>query len=365
MSDFECFESESGLLVNLACLMTRPTGISTYALNILPHLQALDPILLTAQSMPAYQCYPTPSKQTAEYGIQGHLRRLLWTETDLPKLYQKLKAKLLFSPLPEAPLLSQCQYIVMVHDLIPLKFPQLRSPLTLYNRLLVPKILKNALHIVCNSTATADDLTQLLEIPAQKITPILLAYDQQHFQFLDLPTNQYFLYLGRHAPHKNLSRLISAFASVAQHQDYQLWFAGEPDRRYTPLLKAQIASLGLSSQVKFLDYIAYADLPRLINQAIALVFPSLWEGFGLPVLEAMACGTPVITSNLSSLPEVAEDAALLVNPYQVDQLAEAMRLMVNDASLRSQLRLAGLDRASQFSWSKTGQATVEVIKRFL
>jgi glycosyltransferase involved in cell wall biosynthesis len=365
MADLKGFASESGLLVNLASLMTRPTGISTYALNLLPHLQALDPTLLTAQPLPAYRCYPTPAKLTAEQGIQGHLKRLVWTETDLPKISQQLKAKLLFSPLPEAPLLSPSRYVVMVHDLIPLKLPNLRSPLTLYNRFLVPRILENALHILCNSTATADDLTQLLKIPAGKITPILLAYDQQHFQWLDLPTDQYFLYLGRHAPHKNLSRLIAAFASVAQDQDSQLWLAGEPDRRYTPRLKAQIASLGLTSQVKFLDYIAYADLPRLINQAIALVFPSLWEGFGLPVLEAMACGTPVITSNLSSLPEVAGEAALLVNPDQVDELAEAMRMIVNDAGLRSQLRQAGLRRAKQFSWAKTGQATVELIKQYL
>ncbi len=109
----------------------------------------------------------------------------------------------------------------------------------------------------------------------------------------------------------------------------------------------------------------YDQLPIIINQAIALVFPTLWEGFGLPVLEAMACGTPVITSNLSSLPEVAGDAAILVNPYNTQEITEAMQAVATDSTLRSRLSTLGINRASQFSWAKTGQATVEVLQRYL
>ena len=123
--------------------------------------------------------------------------------------------------------------------------------------------------------------------------------------------------------------------------------------------------LGISHQVKFLDYVPYDDLPKIIRSAIALVFPSLWEGFGLPVLEAMACGTPVITSNLSSLPEVAGDAAILIDPYKVEEITDAMQAIANETGLRSHLSQLGLQRATQFSWEKTGQATVEVLKRFL
>jgi glycosyltransferase involved in cell wall biosynthesis len=148
-------------------------------------------------------------------------------------------------------------------------------------------------------------------------------------------------------------------------RDCELWIAGPPDPRYTPTLQAQVDQLSVSDRVKFLDYVPYDGLPTLINQAIALVFPTLWEGFGLPVLEAMACGTPVITSNLSSLPEVAGDAALLVNPYETREIAEAMEAIATDSKLRSQLRGLGLKRASQFSWAKTGQATVEVLQTFL
>ncbi|NET33111.1 MAG: glycosyltransferase family 4 protein, partial [Cyanothece sp. SIO1E1] len=107
------------------------------------------------------------------------------------------------------------------------------------------------------------------------------------------------------------------------------------------------------------------QLPRLINQAIALLLPSLWEGFGFPVLDAMACGTPVITANLSSLPEVTGNAALLVDPYSVDEISAAMSTVAHDGQVRSHLRQAGLTRASQFSWAKTGQATVEVLQQYL
>jgi len=158
---------------------------------------------------------------------------------------------------------------------------------------------------------------------------------------------------------------LKAFGKIQNSSDCQLWLAGSPDRRYTPQLKRQVAELGLTERVKFLDYVPYNQLPRIIGEAIALVFPSLWEGFGLPVLEAMACGTPVITSNLSSLPEVAGNAALLIDPYNTQEIAAAMKAIATDSTLRSHLRTLSLQRASQFSWAKTGSATVAVLQQYL
>ncbi|MFN4955028.1 MAG: glycosyltransferase family 4 protein, partial [Aphanizomenon sp.] len=132
-----------------------------------------------------------------------------------------------------------------------------------------------------------------------------------------------------------------------------------------PLLEIQTQELGINHLVKFLNYVPYNELPIIINQAIALVFPSLWEGFGLPVLEAMACGTPVITSNISSLPEVAGDAAILINPYNIEEITAAMKIIINDSETRKQLSEKGLKRANQFTWEKTGLATVEVLKKYL
>ncbi len=358
----------SELVVNLAVLMKKPTGITLYAQNIYPYLQPLQPLLLIAQAQLGFDCHIIPDNMTPNQGSKGHLRRLLWTQFALPQLYHQFKANLLFSPLPEAPLFAHCRQIVMVHDLIPWRFPKRFSPLTPYFRAYIPQVLQQSEHIICNSLATAQDITQFWGIPASKITSIPLAYDPLHFRVLaearrsDLPP--YFLYLGRPDPHKNLTRLLQAFAQM-KTQDCQLWIAGPQDNRYTPLLQQQAQELGIGDRLVFLDYLPLAEVPRLINQALALVFPSLWEGFGFPVLEAMACGTPVITSNLSSLPEVVGEAGILIDPYNLDELAAAMDEVARDVGLRSQLRQLGLSRASQFSWEKTGEATREVLRSFL
>lgn len=353
------------LLINLSVLIPEPTGISIYARQILPAFESLNPTLLIAESMANYHCYPVPGNMTPAQGTKGHLRRLVWTQFRLPAIYRRLEGKLLFSPLPEAPLYTNCRSIVMAHDLIPLRFPRKGSRLTAYFKYYIPQVLTQAEHIVCNSKATANDLIRFFDLPAAKITPISLGYDPHQFKFLNLPTQNYFLYLGRHDAYKNLSRLISAFANLPDYKNYQLWFAGPTDHTYTPQLKAQVQELELTQNIKFLDYVSRENLPIIINQAIALVFPSLWEGFGFPVLEAMACGTPVITSNCASLPEVGGDAVIYINPKNITEITAAMDLLAHSPIKRTQLREQGLERAKQFSWEKTGQQTVQVIQEYL
>ncbi|MER3433407.1 MAG: mannosyltransferase [Leptolyngbya sp. ERB_1_1] len=357
--------SSSSLLINLSFLAAQPTGHSVYAKNIVAALKNLEPLLFTAQQFPEFNCYSIPNNMAPEFGIKGHIKRLRWTQFQLPRLYDRFQGQLLFSPIPEAPLFTGCQYIVTLHDLIPLRFFSRLSAMRSYCRYYVPQVLNQAKHVFCDSEATAKDAIDFCQVPAHKLTVIPLAYDESHFRFLDLPTQNYFLYMGRHQPYKNLQRVIRAFAAIAKHSDCEFWIAGTTDRRYTPNLIAEIEHLQLSDRVKFLSYVSYAELPELINRAIALVFPSLWEGFGLPVLEAMACGTPVITSNLSSMPEVAGDAALLVDPYSETAIVEAMKAIVTDAQLHHQLRQKGFDRASNFSWQKTASQTADVLKQYL
>jgi glycosyltransferase involved in cell wall biosynthesis len=362
---------ESAIAINLSFVGKKPTGLATYALNLIPNLPCSDLTLLASQNFPRlpHHYHEIPDNLTPDQGKSGHLRRLLWTQFQAPKLCgvgNASRNRLFFSPIPEAPLNRSCRSIVVVHDLIPLRFPSWKSPLTQYARHYIPHVLRQAQHIICNSTATAQDITRFFQIPATKITPIPLAHDAQHFRPSPAPATSprpYFFYVGRPDPYKNLHRVI--WALTALPPDYQLLIAGSGDRRYTPLLQTQIQELGLTDRVQFLDYVTYDQLPILYSGAIALVFPSLWEGFGFPVLEAMACGAPVITSNLSSLPEVAGDAAILVNPYDENAIAEAMQRIAMDERGRSQLRVAGLARASEFSWAKTGQATAEILQRFL
>jgi glycosyltransferase involved in cell wall biosynthesis len=353
------------LIINLSVLFSRPTGISIYIKNLFPYLKPLNPTLLTTENHPEFNCYPISDSLTVAQDPKNHFLRLLWTQFQLPKIYENLKSQLLFSPVIEAPLYTNCRFIVTAHDFIPLRFPQPWSRLTTYYRYFIPQVLNQSLHIICDSQSTAQDMTNFFQIAPSKITSIPLAYDRLNFRFLNLPTRNYFLYIGRHDPYKNLHRLITAFSQLPHQRDYELWLAGPTDPRYTPLLKKQTEELGITDAVKFLNYVPYNELPTLINQAIALVFPSLWEGFGLPVLEAMACGTPVITSNLSSLPEVTGDAAILINPYITEEITAAMSQILADATGRSQLSRQGMDRAKQFSWEKTGFATAEVLKKFL
>ncbi|NJK74102.1 MAG: glycosyltransferase family 4 protein [Microcoleus sp. SU_5_6] len=352
------------LLINLSFLTPQPTGIGTYAANIFPHLQQLEPTLLTSQKFENYTCYQIPENLTPDRGTKGQINRLLWTQFDLPKISKKLQSNLIFSPLPEAPLYASCRSIVTVHDLIPLRFFKNFSRLTAYFRYYIPQVLRQAEHIICDSQATLEDVVKFFGISDKKMTAVPLACDKNNFRYLDLPAKNYFLYTGRHDPYKNLERLIAAFATLPDRSNCELWLAGPPNA-YTPQLIEQVAELGLKSSVKFLGYVSYNQLPVLMNQAIALVFPTLWEGFGLPILEAMACGTPVITSNISSMPEVAGNAALLINPYSIGEIAEAMQTVATNSQVRSNLKTASLAQADRFSWEKTGTATANILQQYL
>ena len=357
----------ASILINLSFLFSKPTGIATYASNLVPYLKQLKPTLLTAQKFDFFDCYPIANNLTPAQGSKGHFRRLLWTQFQLPQIYKKLQSSLLFSPVPEAPIYNDCRYIITVHDLIPLRFPRNFSPLTLYFRHYLPQVLDRAEHIICNSEATARDIIDFFGISANKISPIPLAHNNDCDRPLDLTQKlhdpPYFLYIGRHDPHKNLQRTIAAFAKC--NCESELWLVGSCDPRYTPELKRQSQELGIQERVKFLGYLPEKELSIVISNAIALVFPSLWEGFGLPVLEAMALGTPVITSNISSLPEVAGDAAISVDPYDIEAIAGAMKNVATDSQLRSQLSQLSLQQADLFSWEKTGLATAEVLARFV
>ncbi len=174
----------------------------------------------------------------------------------------------------------------------------------------------------------------------------------------------YFLYVGKIQNRKNIVRLIHAFYHLKQETgtDAKLILIG---RRMPPLdnIDAVIKELGLRDEIVEFGYVANEELPIFYNRAISFVFPSLWEGFGIPVVEAMACGTPVITSRISSLPEISGEAAILVDPYQEYEIAAAMYGIMTDTSLRDKLRKEGLERARKFSWQETARKTLEAYRR--
>ena len=354
------------LLVNLSYYNRNESGLEIYAKNILPFLKSLNPILLTAVAFPDFECYAVPETLSSRYEWRGHLRRLKWTQVELARIYKRLGASLLFSPIIEAPIFSNVRSVITIHDSIPLRFGKPLKFSPSYHQFVLPLVAKRAIHVFCNSHSTAQDAVRFYGISENKITVTHLGFDHEHFRPMPKErATKYFLYLGRPDVNKNLFRVIDAFCALTCEEPIELWIAGKKDSVYYPPLQDYANKTARASQIKFLDYVPYSELPKLISNAEALVFPSLWEGFGLPALEAMACGTPVITSNISSLPEIVGDAALLVNPYQTEEITQAMMRLLYDTSLAHTLSQKGLAQAQKFRWQFTGEATLKKLKELL
>jgi glycosyltransferase involved in cell wall biosynthesis len=242
-----------------------------------------------------------------------------------------------------------------------------------------------ATRLLAISKATKDDLVRIYGVPPERVAVTYLAADESYSPVEDLAqiaaakarhgiAGEYLLFVGTLQPRKNLVRLVQAFAEAtgpgrnAQGQsglpNLQLVVAGKKGWWYSELFSV-VKALGLGSRVVFPGYVAASDLPALYSGSTAFVFPSLYEGFGMPALEAMACGTPVLASNVSSLPEVVGDAGILVDPTDTGALAAAMRRLVDDSALRAELRQRGLARASRFSWERCAHETLAVFREAL
>ncbi len=296
--------------------------------------------------------------------------RSLLEQVHWPQAARRWSLDVLHSPYVYKPYALPCPSVVTVYDLIPLVFPEgFSAGQRLIFRLMVGLALRTARAVIAISAATRDDLVRYFRTSPDRVYVTPLAADASFYPRppaevaairarYGLP-DQYVLYVGSNKPHKNLPRLIEAYAKIGDAPPLVL--AGREDARY-PQARARVEALGLSARVCFPGDIASADLPALYSGASLFVFPSLYEGFGLPPLEAMACGLPVVCSGRSSLPEVVGDAALIVDPDDVDTIASAIRRALDDADLRASLRRRGLDRAAQFSWERTAQETLRIYR---
>ncbi len=286
----------------------------------------------------------------------------------LPLLRRALAPDIWHAPYYVRPFVGIPRPIVTVFDIIgrvvPGALPSLRARLLF--ELALRWSLQGAAHIITSSHATRLDLERVYRIPSAAITVMPLAADARFYPQppeqvaavrarYRLPT-EYVLYFGSNKPHKNLPALLRAFA--AMETSARLVIAGRWDARY-PEPRRLASELQLAGRVQFLPDLADEDLPALLTGALAFVFPSRYEGFGLPPLEAMACGTPVIASNAAALPEVVGDGGLLVVP-EVGPLREALQAVIGQPDLRERLRARGLRRAQQFSWLETARQTVAV-----
>jgi glycosyltransferase involved in cell wall biosynthesis len=237
---------------------------------------------------------------------------------------------------------------------------------------MVPRFLQRADAIIAVSEHTRRDVTRLMGIPADRMTVIHGGVDQAFRPIearaelervraeYDLPL-RFVLFFGTLEPRKNLVTLLEAYAALLQEDPAlaPLVVAGRKGWRYQESLR-RIRDRGLTERVVLTDWVRDEDVPALLNLAQVLVFPSRYEGFGLPPLEAMACGTPVISSNAASLPEVVGDAGVLVEPLDAAALAAALRRVLQDEALRRELRAKGLRQASRFTWERAARETLAV-----
>ena len=263
-----------------------------------------------------------------ESNFYFNIRRIAWMQFIVPKLMSKLDCDLFFSPLSEAPITNKINSIVMVHDLIAIKFSY--SPwVKFFYEAYIPAVLSKAKLIVTNSNCTSNELIKRYKLDPKKIYTFKLGYDRQNIFSLNIKREDYFLILGSHFYHKNIPNILRAIKLV-KGKGLKYIFAGQFDKKLTPYYIKLAYEFEISDLCIWEGWVDTNRKRDLLNRCKALIMPSLWEGFGIPALEAMACGTPVIGSLTGAMPEVLGDLGVLVNPSNINEIADAIIQVEND-----------------------------------
>lgn len=366
--------------INALLLSDRPSGIGRYILRLLQHLRPAPEMEMVAyvphgvrssrlNSAVPFREVPVPPDSS--------VKRILWEQTGLPRHLRRNGTLLLHGTAFALPLAWRGPSIVTVYDLAFLRHPEtFHRSNRLYLRAATVWSTRRARRVIAISSFTARELHELLRVPEEKIAVIYSGVDDRFAPApveaqraarakygLDRP---YFISVGTLEPRKNLVTLIEAYACLLQtrHDVPDLILAGKPGWLFAPIF-ARIRTLGLESRVRTTGYVHEADLPALYSGAVALVYPSVYEGFGLPPLEAMACGTPVLASNTTSLPEVVGDAGLLITPNDVAAWTHGLEELMQDRELTRRLRARGLARATRFRWESTAAETAVLYRTVL
>ena len=343
-------------------------GIGTYTQNLLRHLARIDGeteyVLLCherdlgagRQLGPNFRTVLEPS---ANYSIREQIH--------VPWVLRRERPDVFHSPHYVLPPAVRCRSVVTIHDCIHLMFPQYlpNRAAYAYAKASMWSAARQSSRILTVSEASKRDLLRFFDVPPDKIVVVYNAIDDR---FSATPAeedvarvreryqldHEFVLYVGNVKPHKNLVRLIEAFDRLRGRgfDDLKLLIIGDEISKL-PALRRAVHQYKLHKHVRFLGFLPADTLAVLYRLAKVFVFPSLYEGFGLPPLEAMACGTPVVTSNVSSLPEVVGDAAMLIDPYDVESIADGISRVLSDPALAIELRARGILRAREFSWERS------------
>lgn len=306
--------------------------------------------------------------QSSRFGKIAALSRFLWNTCYYP--LQASKMDLLISTTTHGSFTSANQFLT-IHDLLSLRYGNISRHQRIYFKFLLPRLLRSTKFIITVSESTKKDIVQFLGYPENKIRVIYNGYDPaQYFFSYEKPDDilkkyglqDYLLAIGPTYPHKNFERLLEAYSRLpaSTRKKHPLAIAGGM-KKYISVLKLSSAKLGIASDAHFLGYIPQHLMRSLYREATMLVFPSLYEGFGFPLVEAMACGCPVACSHTSSMPEVCENAALYFDPLDTHSMFGAIHQLLRDAGQRQHLTRKGLERAKHFSWEKSAKTLKSLI----
>lgn len=359
-----------------AIFSDRPTGLGIYSVNIINELARIHDDLVVwtvSDSMLSLDASNVRRvMQPFKFLGEGLYRlRPFWVQNALPKQIRAENIDVLYTTVPSGLIHSPVPHVLTVHDIIPLLSPE-DSPLPVrWNfRYRLPKIFKRAAAIVADSRHTRHDLMAHYGLGKEQISVVELGYDKDNFCAPDdfsllrdygLDRGRYVLYVGSCGPRKNLTRLIEAFARVCSGTYHDLVLAGGKTPSQVKHLQGVAARLGVRDRVKLIDYVPYEHLPVFYGGAALFVYLSEYEGFGLPVLEAMACGAPVLASSATSIPEVAGDAAVLVDPCDTDLIALKMAEILVSREAQSDLRQRGFARCKAFSWERAARELLDIL----
>lgn len=360
------------------------SGIGIYTESLVQALRATgqcrDILLLSNRELP--QAAHPEAFGAKKRSVRGGTFPIcaVWMQTILPRMLAKLEPSLCHFPNYLAPLRAPCPRVVTLHDMSLFRYPQFFSWRKRYlSRSLLPRVAHRAEAIITVSRYSRQEILDVLGVPKQRVHVIheaapsdcrpvqdaaVLARLRRRY---DLP-DRFILSIGTIEPRKNLGRLLAAFDELARAggklRDVRLVLAGGPGWRNTDL-RARIEAMQSSGRVRHLGYLPRADLPALYSLAEVVAYPSLYEGFGLPVLESMACGTPVLTSDRTSMPEIAGNAAFLVDPEDVQAIRKGLESILLHSDLAVELAERGRARAAQFSWQRAAEDTMGVYREVL
>ena len=349
------------------------TGIGRYLWHFLQHATtSKDPheyVLFCNQKTHIPQNLPRLKKVIITENI-----RQVWDQVLLPLNIAREKIDVFLTPYFKAPLFLPSKMILIINDLIPLFFPEEHSPLgRLYFRFMSAAAARRATRIMTISEHSRGDIVKFLKLPADKIMVIHLGVEER-FRSSDIRKEEirrkyslpqkFILYVGNLSPHKNVRSLIKSYASLpfSLRENYKLVMGASRSGKYFSDIDKVIREMELTQDVLFTGFIEPKDLPSVYCMSSVFAYPSFYEGFGFPPLEAMACGCPVVSSNASSMPEILGDAALFFNPYHVEEISRAIRHMLEDENLRNRFRQKGLERAKLFTIEKMTSRMLDVLE---